>query len=418
MKVMILNTNHTGIVIADLHIGAMDLAKQYEEIKSGLYESIKETYPDFIVFLGDYFDHKASLNDGTSYYSFKIFQDILQIADEIGITPKIRFIYGTESHEWNQYQLIENYQTHHDVSVIKTVCDEELFPNMHVLYIPEEHVQSKHDYYVKYLSDYQKYDYIFGHGVIREVMKMAAIANDKGDSSRKRVPVFNSGELSFACAGDVFFGHYHIHSDISDKVFYVGSYSRWCHGEEEPKGFYEISMDIVNDEKRYSHTFVENESAETFVTISFGYDNPIFKSRDRLEEKLDSLDKVVKDGVYDNVRYEFNVPPNAFDPEFCLHFLQSRYKFDKFIKANIVHGYSEEKKARTKAEVESWTQANAPLFDKSLSVEDKVVFFLENEYKRTMSKEMVADYLTLPLKEILEKDYEEADAGSASSQKK
>lgn len=398
---------YNGIVVADLHIGAMNMEKQYNEIQAGLYASIRETPPDFLIFLGDYFDHKAALNDGMSYYSFRVFQDILKISGELGIHPKIRFIYGTESHEWDQYRLIENYDTEYDVKVVKTVAEEELFPNVKVLYIPEEHIMNKHDYYKDYLSTFQKYDYIFGHGVIREVMKMAAISNDRGSTTRKKVPVFSSGELNFACAGEVYFGHYHINSNINDCVFYVGSYSRWCHGEEEPKGFYEISVEVDSGGNIFSHQFIKNELAETYVTIPFGYDNPIFKDKSLMESKLDSVDKIVRDGVYDHVRYEFNIPPNAFDPEFCMHFLQRRYQFDKAVKVNIVHGYADEKKAKSKAEIETWSQENAPLFDRGLKVEDKVAFFLEKNYQKKFDKSTIRDYLTLPLVDLLKKENEE-----------
>ena len=72
-----------GLVFADLHIGVMNLTQQYREIENVLFASIKKYKPDFIISLGDFFDHKASLNDSLSYYSFLVFTKIISICDYV-----------------------------------------------------------------------------------------------------------------------------------------------------------------------------------------------------------------------------------------------------------------------------------------------------------------------------------------------
>jgi hypothetical protein len=398
---------YRGLLIADLHLGAMNLEKQYEEIKTTIYSNIRSVGADYIIFLGDYFDHKASLNDSISYYSFKVFQDILAILREEGLSTKIRFVYGTESHEWNQYKIIENFKSEFDIKVIHYCEEEELFPDVHVLYVPEEHLRNKGEYYKPFLENAEKYDYIFGHGCIREVMKVAAIANDSGNENRKKVPFFTTGELLYACRGQVFFGHYHIHTNIDDTVFYVGSFSRWCYGEEEEKGIYSTTLTIKNNKRTYDATFIENTLATTYKTISFGYENSIFKDESIMTKKLDTVDSLLNDGTYDNVRYEFNVPPTSFNPEYIINYLKERYKYNNSVKVNIVHGYADEKKKQAKAEIESWTTKNAPLFDKSLSIEDKVAFFIGLEFKREIPVERIKLYLNNSLSDILKKAEED-----------
>ena len=58
-----MNTNYVGMIIADLHIGVINPSIQYNEFKSIFLDKIEKVRPDYIIFLGDYFDHKASLND-------------------------------------------------------------------------------------------------------------------------------------------------------------------------------------------------------------------------------------------------------------------------------------------------------------------------------------------------------------------
>ena len=373
-----------GLIFADLHIGAMNLTQQYREIENVLFASIKKYKPDFIISLGDFFDHKASLNDSLSYYSFLVFTKIISICEEIGINPKIRFVYGTESHEWKQYKIIETAKTNLDIKVIHYCEEEELFPDFNVLYIPEEHIYSKSEYYEKYLSNAKKYDYIFGHGVIREVMKEAALSSDKDESKRKKVPVFSTGELMYACKGQTYFGHYHINTNMNDEVIYCGSLNRW-----EKK----------NDE--YNNEFIENEYAEIYKTIYFGYDNRIFKDINILNDKLSQIEKMIDNGVINKVRFEFNIPPDIDNPEYIIKVVNDKYKYNSNVKINIVNGYIDEKKKKDKEELDRWNIENAPLLDPNKSIEEKVSYFISVEYKRDINPEKIKIYLNNPLSEII-----------------
>ena len=386
-----------GLIFADLHIGAMNLTQQYREIENVLFASIKKYKPDFIISLGDFFDHKASLNDSLSYYSFLVFTKIISICEDIGINPKIRFVYGTESHEWKQYKIIETAKTNLDIKVIHYCEEEELFPDFNVLYIPEEHIYSKSEYYEKYLSNAKKYDYIFGHGVIREVMKEAALSSDKDESKRKKVPVFSTGELMYACKGQTYFGHYHINTNMNDEVIYCGSLNRWIFGEEDPKGMYYIEK--KNDE--YNNEFIENEYAEIYKTIYFGYDSKIFKDMSLLNNKLSQIEDMIKDGVINKVRFEFNIPPDIDNPEYIIKVINDKYKFNQNVKVNIVNGYIDEKRKKDKEELDQWNIENAPLLDPNKSIEEKVSYFISVEYKRDINPEKIKIYLNSPLSEII-----------------
>lgn len=386
-----------GLVFADLHIGVMNLTQQYREIENVLFASIKKYKPDFIISLGDFFDHKASLNDSLSYYSFLVFTKIIFICEEIGINPKIRFVYGTESHEWKQYKIIETAKTNLDIKVIHYCEEEELFPDFNVLYIPEEHIYSKSEYYEKYLSNAKRYDYIFGHGVIREVMKEAALSSDKDESKRKKVPVFSTGELMYACKGQTYFGHYHINTNMNDEVIYCGSLNRWIFGEEDPKGMYYIEK--KND--KYNNEFIENEYAEIYKTIYFGYDSKIFKDITLLNNKLSQIEDMIKDGTINKVRFEFNIPPDIDNPEYIIKVINDKYKFNQNVKINIVNGYIDEKRKKDKEELEQWNTENAPLLDPNKSIEEKVSYFISVEYKRDITPEKIKIYLNSPLSEII-----------------
>ena len=231
---------------------------------------------------------------------------------------KIRIVYGTESHECNQYNIFFNRFFHNDVDlrVINTAEEEELFDDFWVLYLPEEYIYNKTEFYRDFFTGEKKYNYIIGHGVIQELMDTASyhMKHTSKTSNRAKVPIFTSTELMDNCKGEVYFGHYHVHSSISDKVFYVGSFTRWMFGEEEPKGFYSIRY----ENGKYSHEFIENTYADKYTTFKYGYEDEIFQSKERMEQEWKKIESLIQKKLLDHVRLILNVPENYPEAESLL----------------------------------------------------------------------------------------------------
>ncbi len=381
-----------GVVISDIHFGAFSpdiLYNELNEIFLKYLDSMKKI--DFIIIDGDYFDHKIYLNEKISKYSMEFMDRIVNLAKDHHCP--IRIVYGTESHEANQYNIFSIYNDDNvDFKVIYTVEEEELLPNLQVLYIPEEHVYSKKEHYGSFLNNKGKYDYVFGHGVIQEVMTEASRSTkEKSDSTRMKVPVFTTSELIGMCKGQIYFGHYHINTNIMDKVFYVGSYSRWEHGQEEPKGFYHLTC---NPEKEtYEQKFIENSLARKFITYTYGYDSKVMEDENTLLEELNKRDKLTELVDGDHVRYIFNIPENHPNPEFIINALNERYKFNDAIKVNITNGYVEKKKSVNKKKLHDALNEFPMIFDKSVQIENKVVYFIKKKNNREIPLQNVKKYL-------------------------
>ena len=388
---------YKGLVLADMHVGAIPIEKLYEQFYNQVITKNEIKEVDFIIVCGDWFDHKLFLSDKESFYSYKMIQDMILVSKK---ECKIRFVYGTESHECDQYDII-NSMEEKDIKVIKEVCDEWLYDDLHILYLPEEHVQDKASYYKDYFKE-NEYDYVFGHGIIRETMKMAALANEQSTSKRRRVPVFSSGELRHICKGQVYFGHYHIHTCMED-VFYVGSFTRWQFGEEEAKGYYLITK----EKDKYKNQFIENMEAEIYTTIRYGYNSPVFKSVDSMEGKLRDIDKIVDNHMLDHVRFQFNIPQECENPEFIMNYIKERYKFKDRVKIGFEHGYIEEKKKKEKEKIKEENDRYAFIFDNNIPFSTKVAQFINIDYHEELPIEMVDDYLNIPLNEIIEKSGKE-----------
>ena len=74
---------------------------------------------------------------------------------------------------------------------------------------------------------------------------------------------------------------------MNDTIFYVGSFSRWIHGEMEPKGFYHTIYDI--DKDCYSQKFIENYLAKKYITYTYGYNSSVMNSEEDLEAYIANI---------------------------------------------------------------------------------------------------------------------------------
>lgn len=381
-----------GAVISDIHFGIMDDLKLVNQLDTVFLETLRNMDKlDFIVVDGDWYDRKLYLNNRTSDVSFSTMSNIVEIAKDKN--AKVRIIYGTESHESDQYNIFKVYELDNDIDfrIIYSVEEEELFPDFNVLYIPEEVMTNKREFYKEYLLNNDKYNYIFGHGVIQEVMTNAVKHMVSKDSTRVKVPVFTTSELNSICKGQTYFGHYHIMTNYKDRVFYVGSFTRWQFGEETPKGFFITEYDKADDS--YSQTFIENYLAETYKTYYYGYDSDIFISQDNFINELDRIDTLNDANMFDYARLMINIPEDHPSPQFIIDYLKERYDFNSNIKVSVVNGYISKKQKITKEQIKNVVDRYSYIFDKSVSLEHKIMKYIKTKYERNISVDMVKTIL-------------------------
>ena len=388
---------YRGIFIADIHIGAMKYDDTYDGcmyLKDLLKSYTKEGPLDFIIIGGDFFDKQLYANDPFINLAQKLMIYILSCA------RIVRIVNGTSSHDSDQYGLFDTFiedmpfltgDLRYNLKVINTVTEEELLPGLNVLYIPEEYIFDKREYYEPYLSKKNHYDYIFGHGMIYEALSFKVKESPKVDHIRRKAPVFNSEELSYACKGKVYFGHEHHHAEILDKVFYVGSFFRWKFGEEEDKGFFFLTCNP--EEGKYNQIFVVNEKSLKYVTITYGYKDSVFQSSEEMEkEAKEILKKKLKYGI-NYLKVIFNIPVGYENPEGLIHFWKERFKGQPNIKLEFSNGYVADKKKMQKEDVRELTDEHRILLDENIPKNEKVSYFLKIRKGVEMSPERVTELL-------------------------
>ena len=272
---------HRMLLLSDIHVGSVRDTIYFFNVIADIFEQeLIFNHTDAVIILGDFFDKLSKANDQYTILAINIMSHLIRLSKRAN--TKIRIIYGTESHEMSQYALFSYHfeEESVDMKIIDTVWTEELFPDINVLYIPEEYIENKHEYYKKHLYSGEYYTYIFGHGIIAEGMPMVNVKIEESKSSEKKVPVFRVDELSSICELCIY-GHYHLKRQISDNCYYLGSLFRDKFGEEDPKVYGVIEDGVL--------TFVENKDAYTYKSYEYESSSEIYNSLDNLINEVKKI---------------------------------------------------------------------------------------------------------------------------------
>lgn len=287
------NNSFNVLSIADIHFGKKNDLTLNNELRDFIqFINECECRIDMVVILGDLYDRIIKMNELTSKIIIDFIHEICQLSDKYGFS--FRIIKGTKTHDYNQldiFRVLEN--EYNDVKVISTVTTEE-FTNedlsYKILYLPEEYPSNIYDYYQEYFND--TYDMIMGHGMCDFV---AFTGNDDENTERfvKSAPVFKAEDLCNISNGPVLFGHIHTKKNYKNKIFYVGTYTRYSFAEPEDKGFMFTSY-LSSTNEYYVEEYI-NDSAPKYYTCNI--DDINFKT---VEERVKYLNKLKKE--YDFIK--------------------------------------------------------------------------------------------------------------------
>ena len=375
---------YKGVMIADIHFGALPVERLYNELEIFL-DFIEKKSLDFIVILGDWFDKKINLNSKDAKYSTVFFERICQICIDNDI--KLRIIQGTESHDNSQLEVLEILAKNKpvDFKVFYEVEEEELFPDFNVLYVPEEYINSIDEKYGKYMN--KKYDMIFGHGMIQEV-KFAALIQSS-ETTMKKAPIFKSKMLCDMCYGPIFFGHIHTKDIFNDRLYYVGSYSRWKFGEEEDKGFYYVKYE--NDTKEFEAKFIVNNKAMKYDTIEI-YEKESGFYKLNTENQIKYIQNLIQSFEYDFLRLQFYIPQGYENENLLINMINE--SFGKY--KNLKLDFKVNSKIKSKREVEEKINLLLDkygfIFDNKLDTYMKINKFILEKYNKDISVEKIKEY--------------------------
>lgn len=382
-RALILKSAYIIICIADIHFGAIDSSERlYEQLKDVFFKFIDDLpLLHMVVINGDYFDHNlSSFNSKHVKYSLKFMRNLIKRAKKKKF--KIRVIQGTESHECFQLQNFYDYETEDDLDfrIIEKVEDEKIFPNLNTLYIPEEYMKDKKQYYQKYFQKKDNYDLVFGHGLFEEI---SYIPNN-GEIQLSKAPVFNCSEIEKICKGPAIFGHIHTPTLIGDRVYYTGSFSRFTQGEEGPKGFNLIAY--VPETSDYIIKYIENPLADKYITID--YTNEI-ETEDDVKKLIDDIIRFKQFNNIYKLRIQINDIGKSTDK---IAILKEYFAPNKYITLDI-DSISKKKTKEQEQRYQTIRSEYGFIFDRAEKDEEKIQKYIKNKTNEIIDVDRIAKFI-------------------------
>lgn len=377
---------YSCVTLSDIHFGAQDPEKLYNELKEGVLKYIYELpVIDLVTINGDFYDSKISLDSKHAKFSMLFMKVLLELSRDKKF--KVRMIKGTKSHDNDQLKVLEmiNKDNIYDFRIIYTIESELLFPDLKVLYIPEEYVEDADVFYKPYIEN-KNYDLIFFHGMIAEAMYIGK--HQESEVTMTKAPVFELTYLTDACYGPVMAGHIHTPMNIGEKFYYTGSYSNWMFGDgENEKGFYHLLYTPID--KTYEMTFIQNKLASKYETITLDVDN-IKEDIKRVTDLLFLLENTAREERnVDYLRFKITIPDDYSNTQLLINTCKEMYARNKNVKLvfNNVNRTKQEKEIKEK--INLLMDKYGFIFDKTISYENKIMLFIKEKYNRDISEEFI-----------------------------
>lgn len=272
--------------VHDLHLGhrktkAVDVIARFDALFT--VEYLKTI--DLLLFPGDLLDSALQYSDPTVIDIEQGFARLLARCEEA--RTDIKIVKGTPSHDGDQpAHLVKLHElmgctfslTYHKDMVIEIDTKHDIS----VMYVPDEWASREEMYLeaVRLLEQHglEQVDFIIGHN---------QFGYQFNDILRPRISHLNEDDWEKMIRHHAFFGHVHKRSQYG-KIQVAGSFDRLAHGEEESKGFLEVTY---FNEKEFEIKFIENKEAECFTTLKLpvGYSALDPTHFNQLSEQLSQL---------------------------------------------------------------------------------------------------------------------------------
>ena len=287
-------TTYKIAVIGDVHWGAMPPTHLEEVFTDCVLPWLENNEVDAIIQVGDWFDQRIALDSNDAKCAVRIITLLAQLAERKNVP--FRIIKGTLSHDYFQLQNYHPLETEYSqFRVISTAHHEELLPGFDVLWVPEEYPTDYSDYYGALLfnedGDALVYDAMFGHGEIDVAAGWSAV--NEGERHYGGTPCHAVETLFDHTSGPIWFGHIHNRFRHKKRLGYPGSLTRWCQGEEAPKGFdvltitekkaggWDVKADVVDNTLAPIYRTVV---ASEFMDASYSVDQIVDAIREQAED--------------------------------------------------------------------------------------------------------------------------------------
>ena len=361
-----------GVHSGDIHIGVRAITA--DEMKYQLYEQFikpisKMMFIDFITLNGDISDCPLSFNSKMAEVYLWLFDSIVNIAKQKNAAVIV--IEGTKSHDCDHLNNVKFYENDKDLEIYFVHEPTELeVKGMKIYCLPDIYIKSDKEEKEIYKYPDKYFDYILGHGSVTETQ----FVKQETEHSISKNIVYDSKELLRMSKGPILFGHIHQNLRYRGRIYYINSFTRFAHAEEEPKGFMVTAYD--RETSKYIAERVENKLAFKFNTFFMKHNE--FENTD-IEDIVKKIDKFIEKNNVDRLCLDIqytNTQANIAK----IQILRSHYGKSKIV--NKMKFKSISVKEAEIIEQAEQKQGNSKdyLRDKSLRFDEKLQRFIQEEY--------------------------------------
>jgi hypothetical protein len=370
-----------GVHSGDIHLGVRLITA--EEFKYQLYEKYikpmsEMMFLDFITINGDVSDCPLPFNSKLAEVYLWYFDSIIKIAKEKNASVIV--IKGTTSHECDHLNNVKFYKSDKnlDIHFIEEPTEIEV-KGLKIYCLPDIYIKDPEEEKKIYHYPDGYFDYILGHGSITETQ----FVRQETENSISKNIIYNTKELLRISKGPILFGHIHQNLRYRGRIYYINSFTRFSHSEEEPKGYMVTAYET--DTSKYIAERIENTLAFKFNTFFMKHIelentevNDIVKKIDKFIEKS-SVDRLCLDIQYINT--SINVAK--------IQILRNYYGNHKVVNKTKFKSLSA-KEAEIVSEAETKEENKREyLRDKSIKFDEKLQRFINEEYNELISLEKI-----------------------------
>ena len=356
--------------IADIHWDALDPSKQYRQLQFFNSFIYHVKHLDLVVIAGDLFDTKILLNSRTSLLAIKWMNELVNICRDRNV--KIRIIKGTNSHDNNQLDAFDGFDDGSGFfRIFRETTVEDTLPDFHCIYCPDE-VMTNEEYEEKYAEYLYKdqYDAMFFHGSFDVVVPNISL--QESEITGLKSIAFKYSHWSHI-ARVMIGGHWHDGSDNEkEHMYYTRSFSCWCFGEMNPKGFIYLTYDTKT--KGYNLQRVENPFADHYLT--YHIDTKSIQTNDDYVGFINAIRDRLESESMCNIRALIHVTDDRPLVQNAIEVIRSSFLNERRVKIVLRNDMKEEAKKDEKKKTDAIKEKYGFVIDRTLSPAEKIQKFI------------------------------------------
>lgn len=250
------------ISLGDVHLGhpQTPTTKIIENLDKYCTNDVVLKDVDMLVITGDLYDRLLHNADENVHHINRWITNLLYRCAYLNVA--LRIVEGTPSHDRGQSRFFVEQARNANIELDLHYATElsieyhERF-GIHILYIPDKWRPTTEETLNEVRLEMKKrnltqVDFAIMHGAFE--YQLPSIVPEPTHCSKTYLELVKYFIL---------IGHVHLQTQ-HERILAAGSYDRICHGEEGPKGYYDVTLYGPDN---YRVTFVENKGAKKYVTL-------------------------------------------------------------------------------------------------------------------------------------------------------